>query len=482
MNCFPCFSSLRSKKNLSKREHDDAPQENERPKTEEEVNNKAKGDDQPQEEQPTEIQAQNFTFRELASATKNFRQECLLGEVYEFISGGSLEDRLFGSGDKAPLDWFTRMKIASGGATGLQYLHEDANPPVIYRDMKSSNILLDDDLNPKLNDFGLAKLAGGDTMNPATQRVMGTYGYSAPEYERSNNLTLKSDVYSFGVVLLELITGRRAIDTTRPNHEQNLVQWAQPMFRDPKKFPDMADPLLNKHFPEKDLNQAVAIAAMCLQEEAAARPLIGDVVTALSFLSMVPPEVIPASLPPPSPSQESVTSDEEDSHGQETKNFYSKSSRKRSKRSRNGSNSSSQRSSSASSEDGSVSSSHRSSRKSKSVKGDLTQKSSRKASVKAKSRKDDEIVKSKGSKSSKNGRKCSVRALSHKSSMDSSEGESLTFEQCKSRASRGNISSGSDESEEDGHASYERGDSRVSFGSASVQSDNSNCCEGSEGE
>lgn len=124
-----------------------------------------------------------------------------------------------------PLDWYTRMKIASGAARGLEYLHDKVYPPVIYRDLKSSNILLDEHFNAKLSDFGLAKLGPvGDKVH-VSSRVMGTYGYCAPEYARTGHLTLKSDVYSFGVVLLELITGRRAIDTTRPVREQNLLAW-----------------------------------------------------------------------------------------------------------------------------------------------------------------------------------------------------------------------------------------------------------------
>ena len=127
--------------------------------------------------------------------------------------------------DHRALDWYSRMKIATGAARGLEYLHEKANPPVIYRDLKSSNILLDHEFNPKLSDFGLAKLGPvGDKANDSS-RVMGTYGYCAPEYARTGQLTLKSDVYSFGVVLLELISGRRVIDTTRPSNEQNLVAW-----------------------------------------------------------------------------------------------------------------------------------------------------------------------------------------------------------------------------------------------------------------
>ncbi|EOA30232.1 hypothetical protein CARUB_v10013354mg [Capsella rubella] len=348
MHCFPCFSCPKNKKSSTTNETSDnelRPHERKRPE---------------ETEQSEGMTLKTFTFRELATATKNFRQECLLGEggfgrvykgtlqstgqvvavkqldkhglhgnkefqsevlslgqldhpnlvkligycadgdqrllVYEYISGGSLEEHLHGH---EPMDWTTRMQIAYGAAQGLDYLHDKTNPPVIYRDLKASNILLDDDFSPKLSDFGLHKLGPetGDKMMAFSSRVMGTYGYSAPEYTRGGNLTIKSDIYSFGVVLLELITGRRALDTTRPNDEQNLVCWAQPIFRDPKRYPDMADPMLEKKFSERGLNQAVAIASMCVQEEAAARPLISDVMVALSFLSMATEDGIPTSVP-----------------------------------------------------------------------------------------------------------------------------------------------------------------------------------------
>lgn len=128
---------------------------------------------------------------------------------------------------KKPLDWYMRMKIASGAAKGLEYLHEQANPPVIYRDFKASNILLDEDFNPKLSDFGLAKLGPTGDKTHVSTRVMGTYGYCAPEYALTGQLTTKSDVYSFGVVLLEIISGRRVIDSSRPTEEQNLVTWVR---------------------------------------------------------------------------------------------------------------------------------------------------------------------------------------------------------------------------------------------------------------
>lgn len=117
------------------------------------------------------------------------------------------------------------MKIAAGAAKGLEYLHDKASPPVIYRDFKSSNILLGEDYYPKLSDFGLAKLGPVGDKTHVSTRVMGTYGYCAPEYAMTGQLTVKSDVYSFGVVFLELITGRKAIDHTQPSGEQNLVAW-----------------------------------------------------------------------------------------------------------------------------------------------------------------------------------------------------------------------------------------------------------------
>ncbi|GAA0155510.1 hypothetical protein LIER_13221 [Lithospermum erythrorhizon] len=303
------------------------------------------------------IAAQTFAFRELAAATKNFRQECLVGEggfgrvykgrlqrtgqavgvkqldrngvqgnkeflvevlmlsllnhenlvnligycadgdqrllVYEFMSLGSVEDHLLDlSPNQKPLGWCTRMKIAFHAARGLEYLHEKANPPVIYRDMKTSNILLDQEYNAKLSDFGLAKLGPVGDNTHVSSRIMGTYGYCAPEYQRTGQLTLKTDIYSFGVVLLELITGQRAIDITLRGDDQLLVNRAQPIFKDPKRFSELADPLLGEDIPRKNLNQAVAIAAMCLQEDPSARPLTSDIVTALSYLWVSPNEAV----------------------------------------------------------------------------------------------------------------------------------------------------------------------------------------------
>ncbi|KAL5800148.1 hypothetical protein ACOSQ4_033032 [Xanthoceras sorbifolium] len=206
--------------------------------------------------------------------------------VYEYMPLGSLEDHLQElPPDKKQLDWNTRMKIAAGAAKGLEYLHDKASPPVIYRDLKCSNILLGEGYHPKLSDFGLAKLGPVGDKTHVSTRVMGTYGYCAPEYAMTGQLTLKSDVYSFGVVLLEIITGRKAIDNSRAAGEHNLVAWARPLFKDRRKFAQMADPMLQGQYPVRGLYQALAVAAMCVQEQPNMRPLIADVVTALSYLA-----------------------------------------------------------------------------------------------------------------------------------------------------------------------------------------------------
>ncbi|GJU36293.1 probable serine/threonine-protein kinase PBL7 [Tanacetum coccineum] len=206
--------------------------------------------------------------------------------VYEYMPLGSLEYHLYDLPyDRQKLDWNTRMKIAVGAAKGLEYLHNKANPPVIYRDLKCSNILLDDEYNPKLSDFGLAKLGPVGDKSHVSTRVMGTYGYCAPEYARTGQLTLKSDVYSFGVVLLEIITGRKAIDQSRARCEQNLVAWAQPLFKERRNFSQLVDPALQGQYPARGLFQALAVAKMCVQDQPSLRPGMADAVTALSYLA-----------------------------------------------------------------------------------------------------------------------------------------------------------------------------------------------------
>ncbi|KAI4347627.1 hypothetical protein L6164_008422 [Bauhinia variegata] len=203
--------------------------------------------------------------------------------VYEFMPRGSLENHLFRKGSM-PLPWSIRMKIALGAAKGLTFLHEEAQRPVIYRDFKTSNILLDAEYNAKLCDFGLAKDGPEGDKTHVSTRVMGTYGYAAPEYVMTGHLTLKSDVYSFGVVLLEMLTGRRSIDKNRPNGEQNLVQWARSALGDRRLFYRIIDPGLEGHFSVKGAHRAAQLAAQCLCRDPKSRPMMSEVIQALKPL------------------------------------------------------------------------------------------------------------------------------------------------------------------------------------------------------
>ncbi|KAK9272993.1 hypothetical protein L1049_003374 [Liquidambar formosana] len=202
--------------------------------------------------------------------------------VYEFMPRGSLENHLFRR--SLPLPWSIRMKIALGAAKGLAFLHEEAERPVIYRDFKTSNILLDADYNAKLSDFGLAKDGPEGDKTHVSTRVMGTYGYAAPEYVMTGHLTSKSDVYSFGVVLLEMLTGRRSMDKNRPNGEHNLVEWARPYLGERRRFYRLIDPRLEGRFSIKGAQKAAQLATHCLSRDPKARPLMSEVVEALKPL------------------------------------------------------------------------------------------------------------------------------------------------------------------------------------------------------
>ncbi|XP_048434920.1 serine/threonine-protein kinase PBL34 isoform X1 [Pyrus x bretschneideri] len=202
--------------------------------------------------------------------------------VYEFMPRGSLENHLFRK--SWPLPWPIRMKIALGAAKGLTFLHEEAERPVIYRDFKTSNILLDADYTAKLSDFGLAKDAPEGDKTHVSTRVMGTYGYAAPEYVMTGHLTSKSDVYSFGVVLLEMLVGKRSMDKNRPKGEHNLVEWAHPHLRDRRRFYRLVDPRIEGRFSIKGAQKAFHLAARCLSRDPKARPLMSEVVEVLKPL------------------------------------------------------------------------------------------------------------------------------------------------------------------------------------------------------
>ncbi|PON52146.1 Tyrosine-protein kinase [Parasponia andersonii] len=201
--------------------------------------------------------------------------------VYEYVGNGSLHDMLHFSEDGSKiLTWNARVRVALGTARALEYLHEVCLPSVVHRNFKSANILLDEDLNPHLSDCGLAALTPNTERQVLTQMV-GQFGYSAPEFALSGVYTVKSDVYSFGVVMLELLTGRKPLDSSRVRSEQSLVRWATPQLHDIDALAKMVDPALNGMYAAKSLSRFADIIALCVQPEPEFRPPMSEVVQAL---------------------------------------------------------------------------------------------------------------------------------------------------------------------------------------------------------
>ncbi|TVU08446.1 hypothetical protein EJB05_41851 [Eragrostis curvula] len=250
--------------------------------------------------------------------------------VYEYMACGSLEKHLFRR-VCLNMPWSTRMKIALGAARGLEYLH-GAERSIIYRDFKTSNILLDavrvssiifkcvnilscfnhflstsdvlyqtisliahqyhslslQDYNAKLSDFGLARTGPSGDQTHVSTRVMGTYGYAAPEYVMTGHLTTRSDVYGFGVVLLEMIIGRRAVDKSRPTREHNLVEWARPLLVHNRKLFRIIDPRMEGQYSTKAAIEVASLAYRCLSQNPKGRPTMSQVVETFEAVQKMP--------------------------------------------------------------------------------------------------------------------------------------------------------------------------------------------------
>nr|GMD20312.1 probable receptor-like protein kinase At5g47070 [Ipomoea batatas] len=267
-----------------------------------------------------------FTFAELKSATRGFSRALVIGEggfgcvyrgvvsvpgpdlnsnvdvavkqlnrneddergiqrllVYELMHNKSLEDHLFSRSPNV-LSWSLRLRIAQDAARGLAYLHEEMDFQLIFRDFKSSNILLDEDFNAKLSDFGLARQGPAQGLGHVSTAVVGTVGYAAPEYVHTGRLTAKSDVWSFGVVLYELITGRRVLERNLPRGEQKLLEWVRPYVSDSKKFHIILDPRLEGQNCTKSALRLASLANKCLMKQPKSRPKMSEVVERLSSI------------------------------------------------------------------------------------------------------------------------------------------------------------------------------------------------------
>ncbi|KAM6602338.1 hypothetical protein CsatA_021947 [Cannabis sativa] len=207
--------------------------------------------------------------------------------VYEMMQNGSLETQLHGPTQGSALTWHLRLKIAVDVARGLEYLHENCNPPVVHRDLQLCNILLDSNFSAKLSHFGIAVTSGFD--NKDNIEVSETSAYVAPEYILDGKLTDKSDVYAFGVVLFELLIGRKLVEYKIPDQNQSLVKRAMPQLTDRTRLPNVVDPAIKDTMDLKHLYQVAAVAVLCVQPEPSYRPLITDVLH--SLIPLVPLEL-----------------------------------------------------------------------------------------------------------------------------------------------------------------------------------------------
>nr|KYP67000.1 putative serine/threonine-protein kinase NAK [Cajanus cajan] len=242
-----------------------------------------------------------FTVSELKTATKNFSRSVMLGEG----GFGCVYKGLLKSVD----DPSTKIEVAVKqlGRRGIQ-------ARIIFRDFKASNILLDEQWNAKLSDFGLARLGPSDGLTHVSTAVVGTMGYAAPEYVQTGRLTSKSDVWSYGVFLYELITGRRPIDRNRPKGEQKLLEWVRPYLSDGRKFQIILDPRLERKHLFKSAQKLAIIANRCLVRNPKNRPKMSEV------LEMVTRIVESSASTNPQPPLKSVVASAEDSQGTEIKN------------------------------------------------------------------------------------------------------------------------------------------------------------------